>query len=303
MVNAKRLEYLIVVAREGSFTRAAQLLHVAQPALSRQVRQLENELGVRLLERTSQGVRPTAAAVALIERSIKLLDGLEQAMREATAIGRGEHGALTIAYTGSASHDTAPSLLATLRAELPGVELRTTVLPREELLNAVSAGAVDVGIVRCPPQRPGLTSRPLRDEPQGVLARDDHPVFATGGSLSIELAADHPLLLHERDANPEHYDAILSWCAAAGLEPEVRHRLVTFDVSYAELFAGEAIAIVGTMGSGLPQQFQWQAFSPARTLPIALITRSAQDDPLLARAIAAAEAAAVRLGWQRRRPS
>lgn len=296
MVPTQRLEYLIAVAREGSFTRAAQVLHVAQPALSRQVGLLERQLGVQLLARTPQGIRPTAAGAVLIDRAEGLLGELERAFDDAAAVGRGERGSVTLAYTASASHDTAPVLAAALRDALPAVSVRTIALPRADLLAGLAAGTLDAGIVRCPPPRTDLTVTTLRDEPQGVLARGDHQVFAHTEPLTLGHALRFPLLLHDRAANPEHWDAVMRWCAAAGIEPQIRPRLISFDVSYSELLAGDAVAIVGAMAAGLPAGLTWRPLTPPLTVPIGLITRD-PEDPAIARVRGVAEATARASRW------
>jgi DNA-binding transcriptional LysR family regulator len=295
VVPAQRLEYLIAVAREGSFTAAAGALRIAQPALSRQVRMLESQLGVMLLERTPQGVRPTAAGAALIERAGGLLEQLEQALDEATAIGQGRLGTLRVGYTASSSNETAPRLVAALKSELGDVVVRTVVLPRAELLAGIRSGSVDLGIVRCPPRMPEVAVHRLRDEPQGVLARADHPVLAVP-ELTLADAARYPILLHPREANPEHYDTVLGWCRAEGITPVLRERVVAFDGSYAELLGSEVVAFVGAIDAGLPAGLRWRALQPALTLPIALLSRP-DDGPLTARAAAAAQRAAARFDW------
>ena len=296
MIPTQRLEYLIAVAREGSFTRAAQVLHIAQPALSRHVRLLEHELGVQLLARTPQGIRPTAAGAALIERGQRLLAELDRAFEDAAAFGRGERGSITIAYTASASHDTAPVLVTALRDALPAVSVQTVALPRAELLAGLAAGTLDAGIVRCPLPVTDLATMALRNEPQGVLARDDHQVFAENGLLTLERALRFPLLLHDRAANPEHWDMVMEWCAAAGVEPRIRPRLISFDVSYGELLAGDVVAIVGSMATGLPAGLTWRPLSPLQTMPIGLITHD-PEDPVIARVLAVAEATARTARW------
>jgi LysR family transcriptional regulator, benzoate and cis,cis-muconate-responsive activator of ben and cat genes len=296
MVPVQRLEYLIAVAREGSFTRAAQELHVAQPALSRQVRLLEEQLGVALLERTPQGVQPTAAGELLIERAQRLIGQLDQALEDTAAVGRGERGTVTLGYTASSSHETVPRLVAWLRERLDNVEVRTVVLPRLELLNATRDGTVDLGIVRCFPPHRELVAWPLRDEPQGVLAHENHEVFATS-CLTLEDAVRYPILLHGRGANQEHYDTVLSWFAARGLSPQIRERSVAFDVSHSELRDSDAISISGNVRGGLPSGLQWHALEPQLTLPIVLTTVAENDSPLLNRVLSASQQLADKLDW------
>src|SRR5204863_10011371 len=106
--DLRRLRSFLAVARERSFTRAAEQLHIAQPALSRQIRQLEQELGVRLLDRTTQYVEPTEAGHLLMERGAALCEEADRLRRDLRGFAGGQRGTLTIGYSAGISYETAP---------------------------------------------------------------------------------------------------------------------------------------------------------------------------------------------------
>jgi DNA-binding transcriptional LysR family regulator len=127
VTDLRRLQYFIAVARERNFTRAAERLHVAQPALSRQVRLLEEELGVELLHRTTHEFELTEAGEFLLERGPVLLGAADELWRTVRTYGTGERGGVLIGYGGSASYETAPRLLQALTERYPGIAVTTAV--------------------------------------------------------------------------------------------------------------------------------------------------------------------------------
>jgi LysR substrate binding domain-containing protein len=166
-----------------------------------------------------------------------------------------------------------------------------------EILDAVGEGAIDAGLVRCPPSRDGLEAHAVRHERQGVLLRGDD---ARAGAATIELSqlSDVALLLHPRDANPGHYYAILALCRAAGVEPRVLERSPALDLAQTPVVDGRAVAIVGESSrTVLPAALTWVALSPPATLEVALVARAHDRSPALERLLASAREAAVRLGW------
>src|SRR5690242_638633 len=116
------LRYFVAVAEERHFGHAARRLHMAQPPLSQQIRQLEGELGLQLLKRTTRKVEVTAAGAAYLERAREILRAVDDAAREATRIAAGRVGRLRVGCVGSATYSLLPSLARRLQAELPDVE-------------------------------------------------------------------------------------------------------------------------------------------------------------------------------------
>jgi DNA-binding transcriptional LysR family regulator len=295
--DLRRLRYFLAVARERNFTRAAQRLHIAQPALSRQVRQLERELGVELLRRTTHDVELTDAGRHLLERGPALLSAADDLWRAARAFGGGERGSLTVAYGTSAGYETAPRLLAALATRLPEVTIATRVAPLGEIVEQLGEGALDVGVARCPLPTEGLEARVVRLERQGVLLRRDH-ALADATTVALGDVAGETLLLHARDANPGHFDAVLALCATAGFEPALAERTLSLDLAQTPVAAGDAVAIVGESTlAGLPPDLAWVPLEPPATLEIALLARARDRPPVVDRVLAVAAEIAGELGW------
>jgi DNA-binding transcriptional LysR family regulator len=293
----RRLRYFLAVADERNFTRAAQRLHIAQSALSRQVRQLERELGVDLLRRTTHDVELTEAGRLLLERGPVVLGAADELWRAAREFGAGARGSVSVGYGTSAGYDTAPQLLAALGARLPDVTIAARVASLAEIERDVRDGALDVGIVRCPSPAAGIEARVVRLERQGVLVRRDHP-HADAATIAPADLRDETLLLHPREANPGHYDAVLELCAAAGFEPRLALRTLSLDLAHTPVAAGEAVAIVGESTlAGLPPELAWIPLSPPAALEIALLVRARDRPPLVERVLALAPEVAREFGW------
>lgn len=297
MTDLRRLQYFVAVARERNFTRAAERLHIAQPALSRQVRLLEQELGVELLHRTTHEFELTEAGEYLLERGPALLSSADELWRSVRTYATGERGEVVIGYGASASYETGPRLLQRLAERHPGIRVTTSVRSTGEIVAGVADGSIDLGLVRCPPPVPGLDARPIRSERQVLLVRRDHRL-ASRSSVSVADLAEETLLLHPREANPGHYDAVLGLCRDHGFEPRVLLRTLSFDLRYSPIVDSEAVSVVGeSTTSGLPEELRWVSLSPPACFEVSLIARAHGRSPAVSRMLDAAVAIAEDLGW------
>src|SRR3954453_10103995 len=154
-MELRHLRYFVAVAEELHFRRAAERLHVSQPPLSQQIRALERELGVTLFERNRRRVELTAAGSALLGEARGILAAVEHAVDLTQRVARGEAGALSVGFVGSAMYGALPDVVREFRASRPGVELRLRELPTGAALEALAAGGIDVGGVRAGRGDPG----------------------------------------------------------------------------------------------------------------------------------------------------
>ncbi|WCB92930.1 HTH-type transcriptional regulator GltC [Baekduia alba] len=296
----RRLLYFLAVAREGSFSRAADVLHVAQPAVSRQVALLEAEVGVRLLERSSAGVVPTDAGQRLLERGAALEREATALHEELRAFGVGHRGRVALGYSTSLGYGTAPLLIEGLRRRLPAVEVHPRLLPTPELGRAVREGTLDLALVRSAGQVHGVDAEVLRRERLGVLLVADDPLAASD-MVDLAALADQTISLHDRAANPGHYDLVVGACRAAGFEPRLLHVGTPFDPSYGALIEGGAVSLAGESSQvGTPAPLVWRPLRDAPRVPISLLRRGTPDDgdgAVVARAVEALRAEAVAQGW------
>jgi DNA-binding transcriptional LysR family regulator len=215
------IRYFVAVAEEGNVTRAAERLHMAQPPLSMAIRQLEQQLGVALLDRTSRQVRLTAAGEQLLEQGRQLLAHADAVVGDVQAVERSPSGLLRAGLTPAARFDLVPELLERWSIAVPGVMLHTSEDTTGALLRDVRQGRLDLALVFCAPAVAGLASTVVRDEPAVVHVRDDHPLAGRRHVALDELAAETLLVAGGKDS-PGYTAAVLGACRAAGFEPHTR---------------------------------------------------------------------------------
>jgi DNA-binding transcriptional LysR family regulator len=149
-VDLRHLRAFVTLAEELPFSRAAERLHVVQQALSAQIRQLEDELGVQLFTRTTRKVELSEAGQVLLGHARSILDSISVAYTETRRAGAGEAGQLAIAYTPSLAAESLPQVVDEIHRRRPGLQLQMCEMWQAEAVAAVGAGRFDIGLARCP---------------------------------------------------------------------------------------------------------------------------------------------------------
>jgi DNA-binding transcriptional LysR family regulator len=242
-MELRHLQYFIAVAEELHFSRAAQRLHISQPPLSQQIRGLEDELGVKLFERTKRQVHLTEAGKVFLERSTRVLAQLEQAIEVTQQIGRGEVGRLAIGFVGSATYTVLPDILSVFREQFPAVELRLDELTTVEQIQALYHKQVDVGIVRSAIIEPGLSVECILQESLVLALPETHP-FSVQTKVSLSTLASESFILFPAKMGPIFYEQIITICQQAGFRPKVTQEAVQMQTIIGLVAAGLGIAIV-----------------------------------------------------------
>jgi DNA-binding transcriptional LysR family regulator len=221
-MDLKRLNYFAVVAREGSFHRAAARLNIAQPALSRQVRELEQDLDAQLLIRSTQGVRLSPAGEALLAEVDRLLPQVDLARERTKRAAQGQFGMLRIAFTQVAADSrSAIAAVAEARRAMPDVDFRLSIMRSEDQLKELEADRIDVGLLyRRGPLEAHLAHRDLRTDRYVLAVADDHRL---AGRKSVRLRE----LRHEEFVFPPpagwpvSYGEWMVACQRAGFAPNI----------------------------------------------------------------------------------
>lgn len=216
----RHLVYFREVARTLHFRKAAESLVVAQPALSRQIAQLEAALGVKLFNRSRRKVELTAAGRALAERVDPLLRGLAAVPGELRALTEGETGHVRVGFTGLAMATVLPGILREFHRRFPKIRLELNESPTSAQLLALASGEIACGFFHPDATTPGLRTRELLREKNGVLLPADHPL-AERPALRLRELASVPWVLFPRAHNPGFYDRVLAAFSRAGATPSI----------------------------------------------------------------------------------
>lgn len=218
--DLRHLVYFREVARRLHFRKAAEALAVAQPALSRQIAQLEASLGATLFNRSRRRVELTEAGKVLLERTEPLLRALAGLPGELRALAEGEVGQLKVAFTGLAMATVLPGILREFHRKFPGVRLELGESPTAVQLDALRAGDLACGFFHPDAATPGLKTRLLLREKNGVLLPAGHPL-ASRRSLRLRELGATPFVLFPRAHNAGFYDRVLAAFSRAGVAPRI----------------------------------------------------------------------------------
>jgi LysR family transcriptional regulator, benzoate and cis,cis-muconate-responsive activator of ben and cat genes len=175
-MDLNQIRYFLGVAKELHFSRASEKLYIAQSALSRQIKQLETDIGVTLLDRNKRNVQLTTAGVFLQTEWTRLLDEFQNIHRRARQLHQGERGTLRIGHPGSAIFTILPKSLALFHQKFPEVHIELQEIRENLLMRALLQYEVDLGFCRETQGQPGVVARTLFDEPFALVLPHDHPL-------------------------------------------------------------------------------------------------------------------------------
>jgi DNA-binding transcriptional LysR family regulator len=242
-MELRDLRYFVAIAQHGNVSRAAEQLHVSQPALSEQIRKLEDELGSALFTRTSRGMVLTDAGEALLPHARTVLAQADAAAESVRMVAHGLVGTLTLGFIDSAALAILPPLIRRFTERYPQVKLRLRELGTRRQLEAVEQGEIDVGIVRGPVWNAQLAGRRITTETLRVALPAQHRLASAGAVEVGELREDGFIMYpHERGAALA--EETLRLCHAAGFDPRVVQEANEIYTICAMVAAGLGVAIV-----------------------------------------------------------
>lgn len=242
-MEIKRLRYFVAVAEELHFGRAAERLEMAQPPLSRQIAQLEKDLGVQLFDRSRSQIRLTPAGDVMLERARDIIERLESTYREVSLIGQGSAGRLRIAFVGSASHGVLPTLIKSYRSHYPNVDLALSAMNNAELERAVIQREIDIAVARPSLDIEELRTLTLHQEPL-MLAIPDNSRLNAVQNIALKDLTDETFVLYPRRPRPSFADYILKVCAEEGLKPRDTVFAQDYQTAISLVSVGVGISIV-----------------------------------------------------------
>lgn len=214
------MRYFAAVAERGSFTGAARELHVAQQAVSQQVKALEQLLGVTLLERSSRRVELTPEGVVFLADCRRVLAGADRATRRVQAAARGEAGTLRLGYTLVSAFETVPVLLDRLEKDYPLLRVDVREVFGADVPKLLRDGDCDLALAPLTSYAEAIHQRTVRREVLRVAVSESHH-FADDEQLPLAGLRDETLELWPREMAPGYYEAIVAACHTAGFEPKI----------------------------------------------------------------------------------
>lgn len=219
-MELRQLRYFVAVAEERHFGRAAKRLRLSQPPLSAQIKGLEEELGVKLFQRSTRQVALTDAGRTFLERAEGILEAVEEAKEAAKGADEGVRGRLEIGFISSATLGLLPPAIRLFRERFGGVEIELRELTSAQQIDALYAGEIRVGLVRLPLRAPGLRFEPLQEESLLVALPSGHPLEALE-SVPLEAMVDQPLIFFTRQLMPSLHAQIVELFQRVGAFPNV----------------------------------------------------------------------------------
>jgi DNA-binding transcriptional LysR family regulator len=197
-LQTRRLRYFVAVAEELHFSRTAARLHIAQQALSKQIRELEDALGAQLLERSTRNVKLTAAGAIFLEAARATLAALDDGVAATRRLARGEAGTLRLGYVVGGALELTRPILEEFARRHPGVEVELREYGYEDRTAGLDSGAADIAFVRTPISAPGLVFETLFVEPLLAALPLDHPL-AQRDAVSVRDLVQEPIAMRETD--------------------------------------------------------------------------------------------------------
>jgi DNA-binding transcriptional LysR family regulator len=279
-MELRHLRYFQAVAEELSFSRAARRLHVAQPALSRAIKQLEHSLGADVLERTRHHVRLTPAGAVLLREIALLLQQVEDAARRVRRTAAGEEGELRLGYIGPPTQPFLGRLLGDYRTRYPLVSIHLEERTPERVWEMVAKGRLSAALTRpvLAHEALGLRTIVLREERLGIVMPPTHPL-ARRRSVPWRALAREPLIVLARREGMGLHDAVIAGCRQAGVVPRLAHTpsLIGTVMSYVE--AGAGIGVVTESVVSPSPALHFAMLKPPQRVPLVFVWQEDDDAP------------------------
>lgn len=244
-MELRQLQYFLAVAQELNFSQAARRLNMAQPPLTRQIRQLEQELGVQLFERNSRRVELTEVGSVFVEEARRILEQVEQSITITQRASRGEVGRLVIAFEGSSAYDVIPLSLKAYRERFPDVEVVVLGMTTNQQVEALHNSQIQLGFV-VPPlqgQVEDLELEAIIQAPLIVALPESHPLAAKS-IIKVRSLAQEALIIGQRHSGCGFYDQVIAACRRAGFSPIIGQEVNEMQVLLGLVAAGFGVAIL-----------------------------------------------------------
>lgn len=283
-MNFRQIKYFVAVAQELNFGRAALALNISQPPLTRQIQQLEEEIGAPLFERTAKGVTLTQAGELLLQESLNIQSLVEQAVERTQRAAQGKLGRIDVGIFGSGVLSMIPRLLLRFRTAYPDVNIVLHAMNKTEQIEALRQHRITIGFNRMLEPIPDIRIELVKMEPLLVALPEGHPLVA---EQAIPLAAlqNYPMVMFPTGVKPNFIDRVMELCRQEGFLPNVSQEAGDAVTGVALVASGFGLALVPESATSL--RLPGVVYRPLKDAPRAVVDLSCiyrQDDvsPILA---------------------
>ena len=281
-MELRHLRYFVCIATERSFSRASELLHVAQPPLSRQIQQLEEDVGIQLLHR-GRPITLTEPGRYFFEQARMILQRIDEMRTMTQRIGKGERKQFGIGFVASTLYDSLPELIRRFRITAPDVEVALSELTTLEQIVALKEGRIDIGFGRLRFEDDGLTRSVIREERLVLAVPRDHPLTRVSQPVQLANTTTEPLILYPRAPRPSYADQVLSIYRDLGLTPTVDFEVREMQTALGLVAAGAGVSLVpsSVRRLGRDDVIYLDLSEPNIVSPIIMTFRANDTSPLL----------------------
>jgi DNA-binding transcriptional LysR family regulator len=281
-MELRTLRYFQAVAEELSFSKASRRLRIAQPALSRAVRELEQQLGGDLFHRNKRMVKLTPAGSVLLRGADAILGQCDEVVRRVQRTMRGQEGELRLGFIGPPTQHFLASLIKEFRRLYPGVSVQLEERTPERVWEMVSKDRLDVGLTRpvAAGDRIGLKTRLIQRESMCAVLPQEHRLAQVKRLTWDQLKAE-PLILLARREGVGLYEAALNGCRKAGFSPRIAHTPSIVGTVLTYVAADMGVGVVPTTVESLNTSGQviFKPLHPAQSVELVMVWNAAADNP------------------------
>lgn len=271
-MELRQLLYVIQIAKEKNFSRAAEKLHIAQPSLSQQLSKLEQEIGVLLFRRTTNSVELTQAGLSFVEKAQSILDAVEQLKQEMDDIAQMRRGRLVVGTLPITGAHILPIVLPAFGAEYPQIEVVLVEDTTAKLEQLTASGGTDICLLTLPLLDTSLSWEPLMEEEICLAVSPGHPLARRSGPIGVQELKDEPFIGLKKGQG--FRQITVSICQQAGFTPDIVFESSNIETVQSLVAGGMGIAFVPQMltrssgGDFVPVYLPLKN-KPSRTLVIA----------------------------------
>jgi DNA-binding transcriptional LysR family regulator len=283
-LELRHLRYFVAVAEERSFLKAAERLHISQPPLSTQIRDLEEELGVKLLERSSKGITLTVGGVVFYSEARAVLARVEHARVSAQRAARGEEGRLSIGFVSIVDYSFLPAALKNFRQRYPKVELQLHELTTDAQIQELVAEHLDISIGIAPVEHDLLVFEEVCEERLVLaVATDNAAAEGCASPVSLKRFAQEPFVMIPRPMAPGYHDTFIAYCRESGFAPNIAQRAKQMQTVISLVSNGFGIALVpeSVMNLQRPGVRYLSLSEKSPSIGLGLIRRKRDANPVL----------------------